>query len=489
MLVPTMRKCLASVGEHHSPSIASANASEGARTRQTMIVARLAITRTRISRSPLTLPSEYEGHVPPAKPDQRGWRNRATRALIHRNCRSEIGNSMTTKLRILRAIVRWKRGQPPLSARRALRITATSIDLLQQRSLDRRIWPAAAATIPEKERPMPDGNALQRDAACAARNAQRPAAVEAVDQQHHVRRLGRGGGAAGAHRDADVGGGERRRVVDAVADHHHRAVLALGEHRERPSRRAERSAGRPRTPARRPLRPPRAVAGGQNDALDAERAQARQKRRRAGAQRVRQHQHARPVRRPPRPATVSAPGSPRRPQMPAASSPSRAATKFEPPTATGGPRPAPPMPAPATPRTAVGEARASPRSRASARWPAASTCWDAWSSEAARRSNFVGVEAAGRPRLRQPRPPVGERARSCRARSTATRASISSAAPPLTAPLRGGARQAGDQRDRHGEDQRAGGRDHQHRQRTHRVAREPQARRPSPASAAGSSSA
>ena len=55
-------------------------------------------------------------------------------------------------------------------------------------------------------------------------------AVELIDQQHHVRRLRRGGGAARAHGHADIGGGQRGRVVHAVADHHHRPVLALGEH-------------------------------------------------------------------------------------------------------------------------------------------------------------------------------------------------------------------------------------------------------------------
>ena len=52
--------------------------------------------------------------------------------------------------------------------------------------------------------------------------------VEPVDHEHDVGGFGRGGRAARAHRDADVGRRERRRVVQPVADHHHDAVAALG---------------------------------------------------------------------------------------------------------------------------------------------------------------------------------------------------------------------------------------------------------------------
>jgi hypothetical protein len=63
-------------------------------------------------------------------------------------------------------------------------------------------------------------HALARDAARAAGDDHRIAeAVEPVDGQHDVGRLGRRGRAAGADGDADVGQGERRRVVDPVADH------------------------------------------------------------------------------------------------------------------------------------------------------------------------------------------------------------------------------------------------------------------------------
>ena len=62
-----------------------------------------------------------------------------------------------------------------------------------------------------------------------ARLEPRQQAVQMIDQQHHIRRLGRGRRAARAHRDADIGGREGRCVVHAVAHHHHRAVLALGQ--------------------------------------------------------------------------------------------------------------------------------------------------------------------------------------------------------------------------------------------------------------------
>ena len=56
-------------------------------------------------------------------------------------------------------------------------------------------------------------------------------AVQAVDRQHDVGRLRRGCDASGPHRDADVGAGQRRRVVDAVADHDRRTANPFRDHR------------------------------------------------------------------------------------------------------------------------------------------------------------------------------------------------------------------------------------------------------------------
>ena len=47
-----------------------------------------------------------------------------------------------------------------------------------------------------------------------------------IGHERHVRGLERGVAPDGAHGNPDVGGGERRRVVDAVADHRNRAVRA-----------------------------------------------------------------------------------------------------------------------------------------------------------------------------------------------------------------------------------------------------------------------
>jgi hypothetical protein len=61
--------------------------------------------------------------------------------------------------------------------------------------------------------------------ASSTRNGTR---LEVVGHQRDAGRVGRDVRARQAHRDADVGGGERRAVVDAVADHQH--VLALAHH-------------------------------------------------------------------------------------------------------------------------------------------------------------------------------------------------------------------------------------------------------------------
>ena len=80
--------------------------------------------------------------------------------------------------------------------------------------------------------------------------------AQIVGHERDVGGLDGGVGAGGAHRDADIRRGERRRVVDAVADHRHRTELVahpldeidlVGRHQRRTHR---------RRPGR--LRPPRA---------------------------------------------------------------------------------------------------------------------------------------------------------------------------------------------------------------------------------------
>ena len=52
--------------------------------------------------------------------------------------------------------------------------------------------------------------------------------VHPVDGDHGVGGLGGDGCAGRAHRDAEVGERQRGRVVDAVADHDHRAQIGIG---------------------------------------------------------------------------------------------------------------------------------------------------------------------------------------------------------------------------------------------------------------------
>jgi hypothetical protein len=55
--------------------------------------------------------------------------------------------------------------------------------------------------------------------------------VEAIGEDHHIGRFRRSAGAAGAERDSDIGESQRRRIVDAVADHDGRMQPLLGAHR------------------------------------------------------------------------------------------------------------------------------------------------------------------------------------------------------------------------------------------------------------------
>ena len=113
---------------------------------------------------------------------------------------------------------------------------------------------------------------MEGDGARAPGNGYRRSdAGDLIDQQHHVCGFGRRRSAARAHRQADIGRGERGRVVDAVADHHHRAACALGEHDLDLFLRLEIGADKSeRQSACDELGNVGAVAGGENDALNAE---------------------------------------------------------------------------------------------------------------------------------------------------------------------------------------------------------------------------
>ena len=74
--------------------------------------------------------------------------------------------------------------------------------------------PVVATSMSPTLRPMPIQIAADRDGVGDR--------GEGVDEDHDVGGVSCGGGAFGAHRDADVSGGEDGRVIHTIADHHHR---------------------------------------------------------------------------------------------------------------------------------------------------------------------------------------------------------------------------------------------------------------------------
>ena len=119
-----------------------------------------------------------------------------------------------------------------VQARSALRITATSITSWTMARRNR-MQPAQRRRQHRERRQRHAGDDTfdgdpprpLRDLDCFADP------VEPVGKDHHVGGFRRSAGAAGAERDPDVGGGQRRGVVDAVADHDGRVQPLLGAHR------------------------------------------------------------------------------------------------------------------------------------------------------------------------------------------------------------------------------------------------------------------
>ena len=98
-------------------------------------------------------------------------------------------------------------------------------DLLHDRTGQCRQQAEGGQQHRQQRQTHPGQHALQRHAPCTACDLHRLGdAIQTVGQQHHAGRLGRGGGTARAQRDADVGGGQRRRIVDAVTDHQRDAL-------------------------------------------------------------------------------------------------------------------------------------------------------------------------------------------------------------------------------------------------------------------------
>ena len=116
----------------------------------------------------------------------------------------------------------------PFSARRALRITATSIPSWSRAPATGGRYPNAAKPIAINDAPIPEQDTLLRDVQRTA--AERDGignAVDAVDENDGIRSLRGDGRTSRAHRDADVGERQRGRVVDPVAHHHDRVQLRL----------------------------------------------------------------------------------------------------------------------------------------------------------------------------------------------------------------------------------------------------------------------
>ena len=154
--------------------------------------------------------------------------------------------------------------------------------------------PNAPNSIPTNDSPIPTSTLWTRDPARTPRDPHRLGdAVEPVDDQHDVGGLGRGRRPASAHRDADVGGRERRRVVHAVADHDRQAELGLRPRPRRPCRPGRARPG-PVDADRDPdgFGDVRVVAGDHHDAFDPRPAERPDHPRRVGADRVLEQQRA-----------------------------------------------------------------------------------------------------------------------------------------------------------------------------------------------------
>ena len=311
---------------------------------------------------------------------------------------------------------------------------------------------------------MPTTMLSHRDAARAPGDHDRLAdPVEPVRQDHHVGGLRRGAGAARAHGDADVGRRQRRRIVDAVADHDGRMQPLLGAHRVdlvggnavgQDGIEIERGADR--------LRRRGAIAGHHDDPGDAGRAQHADGVRRLAAQFVGEQQ------RPDRPALDGDEDDQRRAP---GGAPHGARRPF-----VGRPAGEDHVARAGAHALAVddavqarahrfahlrGASAAAGRGRARPpRWRRPATCCEACSSEAPRRSTSSGLSpgAASIERRRAPPTvsvPVLSNSTVC------ARASFSSGPPPLTRmPRRADLGDAGDEGDRRRQDERAGrGRD------------------------------
>ena len=146
-------------------------------------------------------------------------------ALLDVSCSSRRASAS------LAFMVERRQPRPDPSARKALRMTATSMaSCVKAPSTGvTSLRPPPASQRPTSPFPR---HALECDGVSPASDLHRVRhAIELIDENHDVRRLGRGAGPARAHGDADMSRRERRRVVDAVADHQGRAQRLLDRDR------------------------------------------------------------------------------------------------------------------------------------------------------------------------------------------------------------------------------------------------------------------
>ena len=74
---------------------------------------------------------------------------------------------------------------------------------------------------------------MQRNAACAARNGNRfRRTVQPIREQHNITRFSRRRRAMRAHGNADISGGQHRRVIDAIAHHGNRPIGGFSPKRD-----------------------------------------------------------------------------------------------------------------------------------------------------------------------------------------------------------------------------------------------------------------
>ena len=104
-------------------------------------------------------------------------------------------------------------------------------DFLKQGTLNWRDIPQRSGKHSGKRKSDPCVDTLKGNEARARRDLdRRHDAIKLIDQKHDIRGFGRSGGPSCTHGNANVGGSKSGRIIDTVADHHHRSVLALRQH-------------------------------------------------------------------------------------------------------------------------------------------------------------------------------------------------------------------------------------------------------------------